>query len=155
MNNDLIEIFCDGGCRGNQHDTNIGGWGVYIKQGDVEREYYGATENTTNNRMELQACIEALEIVKYKDAPIIVMSDSMYVVQGVNKWHISWVLNNWKTSKGEPVSNSDLWKKLLDLINHYDRIDFEHCKGHADNEGNNRADYLANVAMTELLERGL
>lgn len=144
---ELIEIFCDGGCRNNHLEKNIGGWGVVIKGTQGDLECYGAITDTTNNRMELRACIEGLKRVRRTYVPIIVVTDSMYVVQGVNKWHISWVLNDWKTSQGKPVMNADLWKDLLELVGRYDNIEFEHCKGHADNEGNNRADYLVNVAM--------
>lgn len=145
-------IYCDGGCRGNQNTHNIGGYGIVIEHGDNVKEFYGATENTTNNRMELLACIEALKKLHDPDIPVVVTTDSRYVERGVNEWHRSWIGRGWKNSKGKPVENQDLWKELLWLVERHNDISFEHCMGHADNAGNNLADYLVNVAMDEFIE---
>lgn len=147
---DRIEIYCDGGCRGNQHDENIGGWGVVLRYRDNVKEFYGNAINTTNNRMELISCIEALEAINNKTIPTIVTMDSQYVVKGINEWIYGWLKKNWKTASGKHVENRDLWEELLDLKKQFRDIEFVQCRGHADNEGNNRADYLANVAMDEI-----
>ena len=150
---ETIMIYCDGGCRGNQNTHNIGGYGIVIQHGEIVKEFYGATENTTNNRMELLACIESLKKLKDMSIPVVLTTDSRYVERGVNEWRHSWARRGWKNSQGKPVGNLDLWKELLWLVDRHDDITFEHCYGHSDNEGNNRADYLVNVAMDEFLER--
>jgi ribonuclease HI len=139
----MIEIWTDGGCSGNGKETSIGGWGVVLKYGDYEKELYNGVKNTTNNRMELQACIEALQTLKTNIQPIIIYSDSQYVVDGINNWIFSWIKNNWKTSTKKEVENKDLWVKLLELKNNFNLIKFVKVKGHSDNEYNNRADKLA------------
>lgn len=146
---DKVYVFCDGGCRGNGKEINIGGWGVVLNYKDKVKEFYGATRNTTNNIMELTSCIEALKVVK-PQFPIEVTTDSKYVVTGINEWIKNWVKNGWKTSTKKPVENKELWQELLRLKNQFADITFIHCNGHADNEGNNRADELANIAMDEL-----
>ncbi len=145
-----IHIFCDGGCRGNQFKYNIGGWGVVLKYKDFTKELSGNTKNTTNNIMELTSCIEALKKIKRKDIPVIVTMDSQYVVKGINEWINGWIQKGWCNSKKKPVENKELWQTLLELKNSFTDISFVHCKGHANNEGNNRADKLANIAMDRI-----
>lgn len=140
---DKVYIWCDGGCRGNGKAENIGGYGIVMKCNDAIKEFYGSVENTTNQKMELKACIEALKKVK-KDVPIHITTDSNYVVKGMNEWLAGWLKRNWKN-----VQNVELWKELVDLRNNFSDVTFEHCYGHSDNEGNNRADELANIAMDE------
>lgn len=147
-------IYTDGGCRGNQSDNNIGGWGAHLSFNDHKHEIYGGVKNTTNNKMELTACIKALEVIhgeKYKAVPVEIHADSAYVVNGFEKgWIKGWIKKGWVNSKKEPVANQDLWKRLIMLVSSHDDIQFIKVKGHADNEGNNRADALANLAMDEL-----
>lgn len=146
-----FEIYCDGGCRGNQSDDNIGGWGAVLKYRDRTKEIHGGEENTTNNKMELTACIRALQTIHgNRTVPVEIYCDSAYVVNGMNSWIKGWIKNGWINSKKKPVENKDLWKRLLALSLSHDDIKFIKVKGHADNEGNNRADELANLAMDEL-----
>jgi len=146
----VIHIYCDGGCRGNGKEINIGGFGIVLKYKDQIKEIYGSTRNTTNNIMELTSCIEALKIITDQTIPVEVIMDSQYVVKGMNEWIDNWIKRGWKTSQKKPVENKALWQELLNLKNEFKDIIFTHCKGHADNEGNIRADELANIAMDEV-----
>lgn len=148
-----IVIHCDGGCRGNGKAENLGGWGVMLEFGDQKKELRGAECNTTNQRMELTACIKALEAVKRTDIPVRVVSDSAYLVNGMNSWTYAWARNGWMTSLRKPVLNAELWRRLVDLRSGFRKIEFSQCKGHAGNEGNNRADALANQAMDEISQK--
>lgn len=94
-----IVIHCDGGCRGSEKAENVGGWGVVLEFSDRRKELCGAERNTTNQRMELTACIKALEAVKRTDIPVRVVSDSAYLVNGMNSWTHGWVRNGWRTEK--------------------------------------------------------
>lgn len=148
-----ITIYCDGGCRGQDKRNNLGGYGAVLqrsKNGPKET-IMGVKPNTTNNRMELYACIKALDEVRGNDQPVKLISDSKYVIQGVNRLAEFWEDNGWKTNKNEPVKNQDLWCELLD---HQDRLDviFEHVK-RATMEGNLMADRLANKAMNEYTKK--
>lgn len=144
---DKILVYCDGGCRGNQFENNVGGWAVVLKYKDNIKEFYGSTKNTTNNIMELTSCIEALKAIKNKDIPVEVVMDSQYVIKGINEWVDKWMKKGWRTSQKKPVENKELWIELLNLKNQFKDIKFIQCRGHADNEGNNRADELVNKAM--------
>jgi ribonuclease HI len=146
-----IIIYTDGGVRGNGKANNIGGWGVILQHQGNKVELYGGEINTTNNRMELTACIKALEYIKSnKVIPVEIYTDSAYVVNGMNDWIFGWIKNGWKNSKKKPVENKELWEKLHSLSMSMGRVEFIKVKGHADNEGNNRADKLVNKAMDEL-----
>src|SRR3972149_10838047 len=115
-----IVISCDGACSGNQFGKNVGGWGAVLKSGDNTQTFDGGERNTTNQRMELTACIKALVQVKARDRHIDVYSDSAYLVNCFkDKWYERWVAKGWKNSKGQPVENRDLWEKLLDLSGKY------------------------------------
>mgnify|MGYP001954921636 CR=1 FL=1 len=144
-----IKLFTDGGCRKN----GIGGWGVVFVCGDVVKEVYGGTTNTTNNKMELTSVIEALKRVKRRDIPIKVYSDSAYIVNCFNdKWYVKWRRNGWINSRGQPVENKDLWEELINLVESFDSIEFVKVKGHSGVEFNERADQLANQGIEELLK---
>ena len=145
-----IEIWCDGGCRGNQSNKNIGAWGVYMKYKDHTKELSGGDVNTTNNIMELTACIEGLETIKDKSIPTIVYLDSAYVLNGITSWIKGWKKNNWITSKKQPVLNRNLWIELDTLKSKFDNIEFKKVKGHSDNFGNIQADRLCNEYMDKL-----
>jgi ribonuclease HI len=147
---DVITVYADGGCRGNGKPKNIGGWGTLIKFPNVDTEGWGHEINTTNNRMELISCIKALEIVTERDIPIKVVMDSEYVVKGVNGR-----VKSWLQRKNNEFKNKDLWLELLYRVREYKNITFTHCYGHADTEGNIRADKLANRAMDELKRKGI
>ena len=150
-----IEIWCDGGCRGNQSDENIGAWGVYMVYKDHAKELSGGDINTTNNIMELTACIEGLKVIKDKSIPTIVYLDSAYVLNGITNWIKGWKKNNWKTSKKQPVLNRNLWIELDTLKSLFDDITFKKVKGHSDNFGNIQADRLCNEYMDKLEKEGL
>lgn len=146
---DKIQLYCDGGCRGNGKKQNIGGWGAYLIYGTYTKELYGGTVGTTNNIMELTACIEGLKALKRYDIPVEVLVDSAYVQNGITSWIYNWIRKDWVTSKKEPVENKELWQKLYKEKSKFNDIKFIKVKGHSDNEGNNRADALANKGMDE------
>lgn len=145
-----LEIYCDGGCRGNQTSANVGGWGAYLVWGERTLELYGGQPNTTNNKMELLGAIEGLRAVKNKDVPVDVFVDSAYVLNGITQWVHGWIKKGWVNSKKEPVANKELWLQLLDEKKKFSDITFHKVKGHSDNVGNNMADALANRAMDEI-----
>lgn len=143
-----IIIYTDGACSGNQNDENYGGYGALLIYKDNRKEIYGGEVNTTNNRMELMACIKALEALKRKDIPIEIYTDSAYVCNCFNqKWYKNWQKNGWKNSKKEPVENKDLWLNLIELVDSFNDIKFIKVKGHSGNELNEIADDLANKGM--------
>ncbi|SDZ06205.1 ribonuclease HI [Proteiniborus ethanoligenes] len=149
MDNKII-IYTDGACSGNQHDENIGGYGAVLIYKDNKKEIYGGEVNTTNNRMELKACIKALEALKKKDIPIEIYTDSAYLCNCFNqKWYEKWQKNGWLNSKKEPVENKDLWVRLIDLVNEFQSVKFIKVKGHSGVELNELADALANKGMAE------
>ncbi|MGL6174538.1 MAG: ribonuclease H family protein [Cellulosilyticaceae bacterium] len=147
---DKIKLYCDGGCRGNGKKNNIGGWGVYLTYGEYTKEIYGHAKVTTNNIMELTACIEGLKAIKKKDIPVEVLVDSNYVLNGITKWIYGWMRNGWLTSKKESVENKELWIELYEMKKMFKQIEFTKVKGHSTNVGNNKADELANFAMDQL-----
>ncbi|TXI16820.1 MAG: ribonuclease HI [Nitrosomonas sp.] len=137
--NKVVEIYTDGACKGN---PGIGGWGALLKYGDYEREIFGGEKLTTNNRMELIAAIRALESLK-RPCKVHLHTDSVYVQKGINEWMDAWKIRNWLTSARKPVKNEDLWK-LLDNLAQQHEIEWYWVRGHAGNDGNERADALAN-----------
>lgn len=148
-----LEMYCDGGCRGNQSDRNVGGWGAYLIWGPHTKELYGGERNTTNNKMELMGAIMGLRAIKRKDVPVDVYMDSAYVYNGITSWIYGWMKKGWKNSKKEPVANKELWLALLAEKKQFSDITFNKVKGHANNVGNNKADELANRAMDDV-EKG-
>lgn len=147
---DQIIIYCDGGCRGNQSDSNVGGWGAVLSYQDHTKELFGGAINTTNNIMELTAAIRALESLKTSDVPVDFFIDSAYVVNGMSSWVTGWVKKGWRTASGAPVKNKELWMRLHDLANKQQSIRFNKVKGHHGVALNERADRLANQAMDEV-----
>jgi ribonuclease HI len=137
-----IEAFTDGACSGN---PGPGGWGVWLRYGEHEKELCGGETNTTNQRMELQAAIEALKALK-KPSEITIYSDSKYVIQGITEWIDGWKQRGWKNASKKPVANQDLWE-ALDKLNHTHQVHWQWVKGHAGHEGNERADALARQAI--------
>jgi|LSQX01.3.fsa_nt_gb ribonuclease HI len=99
--------------------------------------------------MELISCINSLKHIKKRDIPVMVITDSQYVVKGMNEWLSGWIRRGWINSRGNPVENKGLWMELLNLKNEFKDIEFAYCKGHANTPGNIRADILANMAMDE------
>lgn len=130
-----IQIYTDGACSGNQFDNNIGGWGAILEYGENQKELYGNEINTTNNKMELSAVIEALKLISEKNVSIDIFSDSSYVVECFKKkWYINWEKNGWKTAKKTPVENQFLWIELINLVNSFSKINFFRIKGHLNPE---------------------
>lgn len=149
MGVEKIIIFCDGACSGNQYNNNIGGWGAILKYKDNVKHVYGGERNTSNQRMELTACIKAVESIKVSNINIDVYSDSAYLVNCMNeKWYEKWEKNNWRNSKKKPVENQDLWAKLLSLVRKYN-VSFHKVNGHTGVELNELADRLARKGIEE------
>lgn len=139
---DGVEIFTDGACRGN---PGPGGWGAVLRYGGHERLLSGGSHDTTNNRMELTAAIEALEAL-HRPCRVRLVTDSTYVKNGIAQWLDRWKSRGWKTSDGKPVKNVDLWKRLDRAASLHD-VDWVWVRGHAGHEGNEKADALARSAI--------
>lgn len=126
----ILRIYTDGACSGNQSRENVGGWGAILEFGEHTKELYGGELNTTNNKMEMTALLEALKAVKKPDCTIEVFSDSSYLISCFKeKWYEKWQKNGWLTSSKTPVENKDLWIQLLSYISLH-RISFFKVKGH-------------------------
>ena len=140
-----VEIYTDGACRGN---PGPGGWGALLIAGGHRKSLYGGEPETTNNRMELTAAIEALNALKGKRR-VVLHTDSKYVKDGVESWMANWKARGWKTSSKKPVKNQDLWQSLDKAVKRHD-LQWKWVKGHAGNAGNEEADALANRGIDEL-----
>jgi len=138
VSGDRINIYTDGACSGN---PGPGGWGVLLRWRGHEKELFGGEPDTTNNRMELMAAIQAMESLK-RQGPVDLYTDSTYVRDGITKWIIGWKKNGWKTAAKKPVKNEDLWKRLEQALVDHD-VTWHWVKGHAGHPGNERADELA------------
>lgn len=136
----MIEIYTDGACAGN---PGPGGWGALILEKGQERELYGGEAETTNNRMEMIAAIEALRATR---GPVVLYTDSQYLKQGVTDWMNRWKRNGWKTADRKPVKNQDLWMALDALLSER-QVEWRWVRGHAGNAGNERADALARLGL--------
>ncbi|MHB8064819.1 MAG: ribonuclease HI [Ruminiclostridium sp.] len=138
-----VEIYTDGACSGN---PGPGGWGAVLIYGEHEAQISGFERETTNNKMELTAALEALNKLK-EPCNINLYSDSAYLINAfLQGWIEKWIKNGWKRNKNEEVKNSELWKDLIKLSN-YHKIKWIKVKGHADNEYNNLCDKLATEAI--------
>jgi ribonuclease HI len=143
-----VEIFTDGACRGN---PGPGGWGALLRYGDVERELFGGELDTTNNRMELLAAIEALKALTRR-CSVDLTTDSAYVRSGITTWLEGWKRKGWKTAARQPVKNVDLWQ-ALDAQNQRHEVRWHWVKGHSGHPENERADQLANRGIEELYQQ--
>ena len=139
-----VVIYTDGACSGN---PGPGGWGVWLRYGAHEREMFGGEAQTTNNRMELMAAIQALESLK-RDVPVLLHTDSSYVSNGITSWVHGWKKRGWKTADKKPVKNVDLWQRLDEVAARYD-VEWKWVRGHSEDEGNERADELARRGRDE------
>jgi ribonuclease HI len=139
-----VVIFTDGACSGN---PGPGGWGAILTHGGKEKEICGGEADTTNNRMELMAAIQALEALK-QPCKVELHTDSQYVRNGVTQWIHSWKARGWKTADKKPVKNEDLWRRL-DTARLRHEVDWRWVKGHAGHEMNERADGLARKGLVE------
>jgi ribonuclease HI len=146
----VVVIYTDGACSGN---PGPGGWGAVLRYGTHEREISGGEPgSTTNNRMELTAAIEALELLN-RTVKVRLNTDSTYVRDGITKWLRGWQRNGWLTAERKPVKNVDLWQRLAAAVQRHD-VEWIWVKGHAGNDGNERADALANRGMFEAVRGG-
>nr|WP_219820477.1 ribonuclease HI [Pseudoclavibacter sp. RFBA6] len=144
-------MYTDGACKGN---PGPGGWGVWLRSGDHEKELFGGELNTTNNRMELKAVIEGLSALK-KPCTVALYLDSQYVRKGITEWIKGWKAKGWKTASKQPVKNAELWKELDALVEESGHtIEWHWVKGHSGDVGNERADMLANKGVDQALGRG-
>jgi len=143
-----IEIYTDGACRGN---PGPGGWGVLLMAGKHRKTMHGGEPETTNNRMELTAAIEALNVLKGPSS-VVLHTDSKYVMDGIREWMPNWKKRGWKTSNKKPVKNKDLWQALDEAVTRHD-IQWKWVKGHDGNPGNEEADELANLGIDEMDRR--
>jgi len=137
-----VTVYTDGACRGN---PGPGGWGVLLQYGSSQKNLSGFAAETTNNRMELKAVIEALKALN-RSCAIELNTDSKYVMQGITEWLPGWKNNGWKTSAKKQVKNVDLWKALDKEVGRH-HVSWRWVKGHSGVPGNERADQLANEAI--------
>ena len=143
---DKIKIYTDGACKGN---PGVGGWGALLIAGKHEKELFGGEKETTNNRMELMAVIQALGALK-RPCQIDLHTDSQYVLKGITEWMDGWKAKGWKTASKAPVKNVDLWQELDAACRHH-KIQWIWVKGHAGDAGNERADELANKGVESVM----
>lgn len=142
----IVEIFTDGGCRGN---PGPGGWGVLLRFKGQEKHLKGAEPDTTNNRMELMAAIQAFKSLK-RPCDVAITTDSQYVKNGITQWMANWKKRGWKTASNQPVKNQDLWQQLEQAMQGH-KVDWHWVKGHSGHMENETVDGLANQAIDELL----
>lgn len=150
-----VVAYTDGGCRGNGKDDALGGYGIVLQYSDEKnvvhtKEICKAFKGVTNNQMELQAVIDCLKALR-EPCDVVLMTDSKYVCNAINeKWIDGWIRRGWVNSSNQPVKNKEQWQELIPYLNMH-KVRFFWVKGHASNEGNNRADQLANIAMDKFL----
>jgi ribonuclease HI len=140
-----ITIHTDGACSGN---PGPGGWGAILEWNGHRKELKGGEPDTTNNRMEMLAAIRALEAIRKSDRSVILITDSVYLRDGITKWIHGWKRRGWKTADKKPVKNVDLWQALETLTAQH-TIEWRWVKGHAGDPGNERADELAREGLAE------
>lgn len=141
---ETVEVYTDGACKGN---PGPGGWGALLRYNGVEKELYGGEANTTNNRMELLAVIEALEALR-RPCKVRVATDSQYVKRGVTEWMQRWKRNGWRTADKRAVKNKELWERLDRALADHE-VAWQWVRGHAGHPENERADRLANKGITQ------
>lgn len=141
----FVEIYTDGACRGN---PGPGGWGALLRYGSAEKQLWGGARETTNNRMELSAAIEALNALK-RPCRVKLYTDSEYLRRGITEWLANWKRNGWRTAARQPVKNADLWQALDQAASRH-KIEWHWVKGHSGHPENEVADMLANRGIDEL-----
>lgn len=143
---DKVQIFTDGACKGN---PGPGGWGALLRSGKFEKELFGGEPNTTNNRMELKAAIEALNALR-RECKVELTTDSEYVRKGITEWLENWKKRGWKTAAKKPVKNADLWQALDEAVQRH-QINWHWVKGHSGHPENEKADELANRGVAQVM----
>ena len=141
---DEVVIYTDGACKGN---PGPGGWGALLVYKGAEKELWGGDPNTTNNRMELMAAIAGL-IALTRPCSVKLVTDSQYVMKGIQEWLPNWKKRGWKTASKEPVKNADLWQALDEQVNRH-QVEWQWVRGHTGHPGNEKADQLANRGVEE------
>ncbi|CAN5731183.1 ribonuclease HI [soil metagenome] len=149
MSDTKVVIYTDGACSGN---PGPGGWGALLISGGHRKDICGGEPDTTNNRMEMMAAIQALEALT-KPCVVELHTDSTYVMKGISEWIHGWKKRGWKTADKKPVKNEDLWRRL-DTARDRHTVDWRWVKGHAGHELNEHADFLAGKGLKEALMRG-
>ncbi|WP_290654245.1 ribonuclease HI [Idiomarina sp.] len=142
-NTNAVHLYTDGSCLGN---PGPGGYGVVLEYNKHRKELSQGFKCTTNNRMEMLACIEGLKALK-RDCEVVITTDSQYVKQGIEQWMHGWKRNGWKTSAKKPVKNQDLWIKLDTEIQRH-KVRWDWVKGHSGHPQNERCDELAREAAS-------
>ena len=145
MSKKTVEIHTDGACLGN---PGPGGWAALLCHAGRERELAGGETQTTNNRMELMAAIAGL-IALTRPCSVKLVTDSQYVMKGIQEWLPNWKKRGWKTASKEPVKNADLWQKLDEEVNRH-QVSWQWVRGHTGHPGNERADQLANRGVDDV-----
>ena len=145
MSDDIAEAFTDGACKGN---PGPGGWGALLKFKGAERELWGGEANTTNNRMELMAAIQALAALK-RPCQIRLTTDSEYVMKGITQRLGNWKKRGWQTAARQPVKNAELWQALDEQVQRH-QVEWRWVRGHTGHPENERADQLANRGVDEV-----
>lgn len=145
MSDEVVEIYTDGACKGN---PGPGGWGALLIYKGAEKELWGGEPNTTNNRMELMAAICAL-IALTRPCAVRLVTDSQYVMKGIQEWMPNWKKRGWKTASKEPVKNADLWQALDEQVGRH-QVEWQWVRGHTGHPGNEKADQLANRGVEEV-----
>ncbi len=140
-----VVIYTDGACSGN---PGPGGWGAVLRWNGTEKDLHGGELQTTNNRMELMAAISALEALT-RPSQVELHTDSKYLLDGITKWITGWQRNGWRTAAKKPVKNEDLWRRLVAAMDRHE-ITWVWVKGHAGDEGNERADELARLGIADV-----
>lgn len=143
-----VEIFTDGACKGN---PGRGGWGALLRSGVHERELWGGESETTNNRMEMTAVIEALRALK-GPSEVVLTTDSQYVRKGITEWITGWKRRGWLTAAKQPVKNVELWQAMDEVAARHS-VEWRWVKGHSGHAENERVDALANRGIDELVAR--
>ena len=141
---DIVEIYTDGACKGN---PGPGGWGALLRYKAHERELSGGEPDTTNNRMELMAAIAGL-IALTRPCSVKLVTDSQYVMKGIQEWLPNWKKRGWKTASKQPVKNADLWQQLDEQVNRHE-VSWQWVRGHTGHPGNEQADLLANRGVVQ------
>lgn len=139
-----VLIYTDGSCKGN---PGPGGWGAWLRSGAHERELVGGAPQTTNQRMELTAAVEALSALK-RPSDVVIYTDSLYVLKGITLWIDGWKRNGWQNSAKKPVANAELWRALEAAAARHN-VEWRWVRGHAGDPGNERADALANAGAAQ------